>query len=234
MIHLDNVSFSYEKKPLFLGLTMYLQSGHIYGLLGANGVGKTTLLKLLAGLVFPKGGMCKVLEQEPRYRKPSFMSQLYFVADEPHLPHSTAARYADNYGVFYPNFDKSLYLDYLKEFQVSAEQVFSKLSFGQRKKVVISFALATNVPLVLMDEPTNGLDIPSKSTFRRIVAGAMTDERSIVISTHQVRDLDSLIDAVLILHQGKIVYNEDLNALADKATAQPNLENLFQEVIQFH
>ena len=234
MIQFDRIQFGYTSRKLFVDLTLHVEAGHIYGLLGENGAGKTTLLKMIAGLVFPKSGHCSVMNYEPRHRKPSFMSQLYFVADEPHLPHTTAARYADTYGVFYPNFDKSLFFDYLKEFHVPAEQVFSKLSFGQRKKVVISFALATNVPLVLMDEPTNGLDIPSKSAFRKLVAGAMTDERCLVISTHQVRDLDSLIDAVLILHQGKIVYNEDLNALAYKATAQPNLENLFQEVIQFH
>lgn len=234
MIQFDSIQFGYTSQKLFVDLTLHVEAGHIYGLLGENGAGKTTLLKMIAGLVFPKSGHCSVLNYEPRHRKPSFMSQLYFVADEPYLPHTTAVRYADTYGVFYPNFDKSLYLDYLKEFQVPAEQVFSKLSFGQRKKVVISFALATKVPLVLMDEPTNGLDIPSKSTFRKLVAGAMTDERCIVISTHQVRDLDSLIDWVILLHNGKIIYQEDLNVLAEKATAQPNLEMLFQEVIQNH
>lgn len=234
MIQFDRIQFGYTSRKLFVDLTLHVEAGHIYGLLGENGAGKTTLLKMIAGLVFPKSGHCSVMNYEPRHRKPSFMSQLYFVADEPHLPHTTAVRYADTYGVFYPNFDKSLYLEYLKEFQVPAEQIFSKLSFGQRKKVVISFALATKVPLVLMDEPTNGLDIPSKSTFRKLVAGAMTDERCIVISTHQVRDLDSLIDWVILLHNGKIIYQEDLNALAAEATAQPNLESLFQEVIQFH
>lgn len=234
MIQFDRIQFGYTSRKLFVDLTLHVEAGHIYGLLGENGAGKTTLLKMIAGLVFPKSGHCSVMNYEPRHRKPSFMSQLYFVADEPHLPHTTAVRYADTYGVFYPNFDKSLYLEYLKEFQVPAEQIFSKLSFGQRKKVVISFALATKVPLVLMDEPTNGLDIPSKSTFRKLVAGAMTDERCIVISTHQVRDLDSLIDWVILLHNGKIIYQEDLNVLAEKAIAQPNLETLFQEVIQNH
>ena len=234
MIQFDSIQFGYPSQKLFVDLTLHVEVGHIYGLLGENGAGKTTLLKMIAGLVFPKNGHCSVMNYEPRHRKPSFMSQLYFVADEPHLPHATAVRYADTYGVFYPNFDKSLYLEYLKEFQVPAKQVFSKLSFGQRKKVVISFALATKVPLVLMDEPTNGLDIPSKSTFRKLVAGAMTDERCIVISTHQVRDLDSLIDWVILLHNGKIIYQEDLNVLAEKAIAQPNLETLFQEVIQNH
>ena len=93
------------------------------------------------------------------------------------------------------------------------------------------FALAANTPLILMDEPTNGLDIPSKSIFRKLVAGAMSENRTIIISTHQVRDLDSLIDWVILLHQGKIIYQEDLNVLVEEATAQPNLETLFQEVI---
>ncbi len=232
MIQLSHVHFGYASRKLFENLSLTLEPGHIYGLLGENGAGKTTLLKMIAGLVFPKSGYCSVLHYEPRHRKPSLMSQLYFVADEPYLPNTTARKYADTYGVFYENFDLPLFLNYLREFQVEPDQKLEKMSFGQRKKAVISFALAANTPLILMDEPTNGLDIPSKSVFRKVVAGVMTAHRAIIISTHQVRDLDSLIDWVIMLHQGKIIYQEDLNVLAEEATAQPNLETLFQEVIQ--
>lgn len=230
MIQLDNIRFGYGTQKLFSDLTLHLEAGHIYGLLGENGEGKTTLLKMISGLVFPKAGQCLVLDHEPRQRKPSFMRQLYFVSDEPYLPNTTARKYADTYGVFYENFDLPLYLNYLNEFQVAPDQKLEKMSFGQRKKAIISFALAANTPLLLMDEPTNGLDIPSKSTFRRLVAGAMSAHRCIIISTHQVRDLDSLIDWVMVLHKGKITYQEDLNVLADEAATQPNLEILFQEV----
>lgn len=232
MIQLNHVQFGYTSQMLFKDVTVQLEAGHIYGLLGENGVGKTTFLKLVAGLVFPKSGTCRVMGYEPRHRKPSFMSQLYVVSDEPYLPNTTARKYADTYGVFYENFDLPLYLNYLREFKVDLDQKFERLSFGQRKKAVISFALAANTPLILMDEPTNGLDIPSKSVFRKLVAGAMTGDRCILISTHQVRDLDSLIDCVVMLHKGSVVYQEDLNVLAEDATAQPNLETLFQEVIQ--
>jgi ABC-2 type transport system ATP-binding protein len=231
MIQFKNVQFGYNSQKLFVDLSLHVEAGHIYGLLGENGAGKTTLLKMIAGLVFPKSGHCSVLNYEPRHRKPSFMSQLYFVSDEPYLPNATARKYADTYGVFYENFDLALYLNYLHEFQVEPDQKFERMSFGQRNKAVISFALAANTPLILMDEPTNGLDIPSKSIFRKLVAGAMSENRTIIISTHQVRDLDSLIDWVILLHQGKIIYQEDLNVLVEEATAQPNLETLFQEVI---
>ena len=232
MIQLSHVHFGYASRKLFENLSLTLEPGHIYGLLGENGAGKTTLLKMIAGLVFPQSGHCSVLNYEPRHRKPSFMSQLYFVSDEPYLPNTTARKYADTYGVFYENFDLPLFFNYLREFQVEPDQKLEKMSFGQRKKAFISFALAANTPLILMDEPTNGLDIPSKSVFRKVVAGAMTADRAIIISTHQVRDLDSLIDWVILLHQGKIIYQEDINVLAEEATAQPNLETLFQEVIQ--
>ncbi|AEI47064.1 ABC transporter ATP-binding protein [Runella slithyformis] len=232
MIQFSHVHFGYGAQKLFTDLSTSLEAGHIYGLLGENGVGKTTLLKMIAGLVFPKGGTVTTLSHEPRKRQPSLMQQLYFVAEDAFVPDTTARRLADTYGVFYPMFDGTQYFNYLQQFGVNPHQKLEKVSFGQRKKALISFALATNVPLLLMDEPTNGLDIPSKSTFRKLVAGAATDERCIIISTHQVRDLESLIDTVVVLHNGKITYREDLNVLAEESTSQPDLETLFQDIIQ--
>jgi ABC-2 type transport system ATP-binding protein len=91
-----------------------------------------------------------------------------------------------------------------------------ELSYGQQKKALISLALATNVPLLLMDEPTNGLDIHSKSQFRKVIAGAIDDSRCIVISTHQVKDLENLIDNVTILEEGKIIFNQPMGRIMDK------------------
>ncbi|TAF03415.1 MAG: ABC transporter ATP-binding protein [Runella slithyformis] len=233
MIEFKNLQFSYGQQPLIHDLSLRLDAGHVYGLLGKNGVGKTTLLKMIAGLVFPKKGQLTTLQHTPQRRQPSLLSQLYFVADDAHLPNVSARTFARTYGGFYPLFDRAQFLNYLRQFEVEADQKLGKVSYGQRKKAIISFALATNVPLLLMDEPTNGLDIPSKSTFRQLVAGMATPERCFIISTHQVRDLDSLIDSVLMLHDGKITYQEDLNALAETGE-QPNLEILFQKVIQNH
>ena len=87
---------------------------------------------------------------------------------------------------------------------------------GQKKKFIVSFALATNVPLLFMDEPTNGMDIPSKSQFRKAIALGMSDDRSIIISTHQVRDLESMIDRILLLHDNTIVLDESVVRIASK------------------
>jgi ABC-2 type transport system ATP-binding protein len=227
MISFDNISFGYDRERLFDQLTLQLKAGHIYGLLGQNGAGKSSLLKMTAGLVFPQRGTCRVMNHEPRLRKPSFMSQLYFLPEESGIPQGSAMQYAALHAVFYPNFDHKLYEKFLSDFQVNPTQKLERISFGQRKKVMIAFALAAQTPLLIMDEPTNGLDISSKSMFRKLVAGAMTEERCIIISTHQVRDLDMLIDHILILHEGKITYQQDLNTLSEK----PDIEEIFNQAI---
>ncbi|MCU0339347.1 MAG: ABC transporter ATP-binding protein [Spirosomaceae bacterium] len=231
MIEFSNVQFGYGRQQLMNDVSLQLHSGHIYGLLGENGAGKTTLLKMIAGLVFAQKGSVTTLQHNPQKRQPSLLSQLYLVAEDTYTPNVSARTYASTYGVFYPKFEENTFFDYLQKFGVNPDQKLEKVSFGQRKKMVISFALATNVPLLLMDEPTNGLDIPSKSTFRQLAAEAATPERCIIISTHQVRDLERLIDSVVVLHRGKIVLHEDLNALAD-AGQQPDLEAFFKDSLK--
>ncbi len=90
------------------------------------------------------------------------------------------------------------------------------MSYGQKKKVLIAFALATNTDVLLMDEPTNGLDIPSKGQFRRVVSAALHPDRLLLISTHQVRDLDNLIDNVIILDDRKIVLQHSLEEVSER------------------
>ena len=90
------------------------------------------------------------------------------------------------------------------------------LSYGQKKKVILSFGLATNCKLLIMDEPTNGLDIPSKGQFRKILAGSITDDQTYIISTHQVKDLTHLIDAIIILENSEIVFHEHIGQIMEK------------------
>ncbi|MBO7317201.1 MAG: ABC transporter ATP-binding protein, partial [Bacteroidales bacterium] len=124
--------------------------------------------------------------------------------------------YLKNNAIFYPNFSREQFDNYLQIFELPAIKKLSQYSMGQKKKFIVSFALATNVPLLFMDEPTNGMDIPSKSQFRKAIALGMNDERSIVISTHQVRDLESMIDRVLLLHDNAMILNESVLDIARK------------------
>jgi ABC-2 type transport system ATP-binding protein len=219
MIRIHNLSFGYSKRaPLFENLQLSLSRGHIYGLLGKNGAGKSTLLKNMVGLVFPRAGACLIDGQPAARRLPSVLEDLYFLPEELYVPALTAAQYVASTAGFYPRFDHGQLTAYLQEFEVPAHAVLDKMSFGQQKKFMIAFGLATNTSLVVMDEPTNGLDIPSKVQFRKIMASALTEERCLIISTHQVRDLDSLIDTVVVLHNREIVLNQSLEQLAERLT----------------
>lgn len=216
MIEIAQLTFGYGKHKLFNNLSLSLKPGHIYGLLGINGAGKSTLLKNIAGLAFPWSGSCMVNGISAAKRLPSFLQELFFVPEEVYLPSITAMQFAKSTGHFYPKFDARQFETLLADFDVPTDRALTKLSYGQQKKALIAFGLAVNTSLLIMDEPTNGLDIPSKSQFRKVTASALTDDRCMIISTHQVRDLDNLIDSVLILHNQQIAVAQSLDDIADK------------------
>ncbi|WP_214072531.1 ABC transporter ATP-binding protein [Mucilaginibacter sp. dw_454] len=216
MIEISNLSFGYGKHKLLDNLSLSLKPGLIYGLLGMNGAGKSTLLKNIAGLATPWSGSCTVNGEIAARRNPSFLQELFFVPEEIYLPPVTAKQFAKSTGHFYPKFDSKQFEQLLTDFDIPADRKLTKLSLGQQKKAYIAFALATNTALVIMDEPTNGLDIPSKAQFRKLVASVLTDDRCLIISTHQIRDLDNLIDTVLVLHNNQIVLNQTLDLISEK------------------
>jgi ABC-2 type transport system ATP-binding protein len=170
----------------------------------------------MAGLLFPTAGTCVVNGYNAQDRLPSFLQDLYFLPEEFHTPPVKIREFVEIYAPFYPKFSRKQFLEYLEEFQLSDNEKFTELSLGQKKKALIGFALSTNTKVLLMDEPTNGLDIPSKSQFRKIIANVATEERIIVISTHQVRDLESLIDPIIILDNSEVLLNASTQKIAEK------------------
>ena len=224
MITLKELSFSYSRKKEVLDrINLEVGSGHICGLLGKNGEGKTTLLNLLSGQIFPDQGSCLVLEEIPSERNARFLQQIFLLPEEISMPEVTAIEYIKMYAPFYPTFRDDICKACVESFEINLSDRLSKMSQGQRKKVAITLALAAHTPLLLMDEPTNGLDIPSKATFRRLVASLIDDNQTVIISTHQVRDLESLIDTVLILDQRQILLNKTLNEIGEKLYLGPLL-----------
>ena len=224
MITLKELSFSYSrKKEVLERIKLEVGSGHICGLLGKNGEGKTTLLNLLSGQIFPDQGSCLVLEEIPSERNARFLQQIFLLPEEISMPEVTAIEYIKMYAAFYPTFRDDICKACVESFEINLSDRLSKMSQGQRKKVAITLALAAHTPLLLMDEPTNGLDIPSKATFRRLVASLIDDNQTVIISTHQVRDLESLIDTVLILDQRQILLNKTLNEIGEKLYFGPLL-----------
>lgn len=229
VVHMQQVSFAYGAKQLFSALDLELKKGNIYGLLGKNGAGKTTLLKILSGQLFCEEGAVRTLDDDPRMRKPSLLSEIFYLPEEFPLPKMKASEYLAMRSPFYPKFDHSKFQAYCKEFDVDLSQRLDQMSLGQKKKVLLSFGLASNTSLLILDEPTNGLDIPSKRQFRQTVASAMTENRTFIISTHQVRDMENLIDPIIILHDGKVIFNDTVASMSDRyvlslTTSKPEFE----------
>jgi ABC-2 type transport system ATP-binding protein len=234
MIQLSNIQFRYKKKkPLFEDLNLNLQPGFIYGLLGKNGAGKSSLLKHISGLVFPDSGTCAVMGYNPSERKPEMLQDVYMIPEEFELPPISLATFVKINSVFYSRFSHNQLSAYLAEFELAEDDKLSTLSYGQKKKFLIAFGLATNARVLILDEPTNGLDIPSKSQFRKIMAAALDEEKIIIISTHQVRDLENLIDNIVVLEKGKIIFNHSLANISEHLSFEVDLDGVPAEEILF-
>jgi ABC-2 type transport system ATP-binding protein len=219
MINITNLTFGYKKnKILFNDLNLSMQEGSIFGLFGMNGAGKTTLLKHIAGLLFPQKGECLVFNRPSSERIPEMLSNIFLIPEEFELPALKASTYVDVHAPFYPRFDKFEFERHAKEFDIDIQKKLTTLSYGQKKKFLIAFGLAANTSLLIMDEPTNGLDIPSKSQFRRILASTTNGSRCLLISTHQVRDLASVIDSVIILDNGGVIFQKSIDQISETFT----------------
>ena len=216
MIQIKDLGFSYGDKIVLKDITLTLEEGRIYGLLGENGVGKTTLLTLMCGLKNAKAGSIDIDGQNPYDRTPSLLSEQYYLSDEVAAVNMKAIDYARNYGIFWERFDLGKFLEIMQVFETDPEQKMTKMSSGQLKKTYISNALACNTKHLFMDEPTNGLDIPSKAQFRKAVTKYTREDSILLISTHQVRDLENIIDPIIILDKQDVLLNAGIDEITEK------------------
>ena len=222
MIRISNLSFSYKKgNNIFEDFSLDIEKGKVIGLLGKNGTGKSTLLYLLTGLLHAQKGEIRFNGTDVKRREPNTLQETFIVTEEFELPNITLKRYVDATAPFYPRFSHEQLKNYLEVFEMPMDVKLGELSMGQKKKAYISFALATNTNFLVMDEPSNGLDIPSKSQFRKAITMGMNDDRTVIISTHQVRDIDTLLDHVIII--------DDKKVLLDASTAKIGTTLFFGE-----
>ena len=216
MIEIKDLAFSYGKTPILKSITITLEEGRIYGLLGENGVGKTTLLTLLCGLKKVCSGSITTDGENPFDRTPTLLQNQFYLPDEV-LPVAMKAEcFAKERGAFWPDYDHSKFLEIMKEFENDPAKKMNQMSAGQLKKTYISLALACGCKYIFMDEPTNGLDIPSKTQFRSAIMKYTSDDSTIVISTHQVRDLENIIDPIIILDRQDVLLNASVEEITSK------------------
>lgn len=217
MIRIENISFAYRKgrKQVFRNFHADLNLGGIYGLLGKNGSGKSTLLQLMAGLISPSDGRVLLDDKDMRNRSVTSLQKLFLVPEEFSMPAVSLDQYVRYMAPFYPRFSAETLKRALDCFELSEELHLERLSMGQRKKAFVSFALAANTEWLFLDEPTNGLDIPGKSQFRKILVQEMNDERGVIISTHQVLDVEHLLDHVLVIDQGQMLLQKSVEEICE-------------------
>ena len=225
MLQINNISFGYNKKRgnLFSDFSLNLEAGNVYGLLGKNGAGKSTLIYLMTGLLTPQSGEALMDGVNVRERLPKTMSDLFLVPEEFDLPRLSIKQYVSINAPFYPRFSMEDMQRYLEIFEMSdyIDVNMHSMSMGQKKKVFMAFAFATNTRVLIMDEPTNGLDIPSKSQFRKLVGTGMSDDRMMLISTHQVRDISDILDHVVIIDNSKVLLNASFADVTNKLAFRP-------------
>jgi ABC-2 type transport system ATP-binding protein len=235
MITIKKLGFSYGDHVVLKDISMNLEEGRIYGLLGENGVGKTTLLTLLAGLKKVDDGTLEIDGQKPFNREPSFLSNIYYLPDEVPAPRRKAIDFAIDHGQYWKNFNAQKFSEIMTVFDNDQNQRMDHMSYGQLKKTFISFALACNTKYLFMDEPTNGLDIPSKAQFRKAVSKYTSDDSTLLISTHQARDLEAIIDPIIILDRRDVLLNASLDEIAQKLyfdyTSEADPAALYQEMV---
>jgi ABC-2 type transport system ATP-binding protein len=220
MITIRDLSFAYSSEKVLDSITTTFEQGRVYGLLGANGVGKSTLFKLLCGLLTAKEGSIDIDGYSPADRKPGFLSKMFYIPEDFEGPAVSIKSYAAGISAFYPNYDEQQLRSLLNDFEIDINRKFTTLSLGQRKRAILCIALSMNTEYLLLDEPTNGLDIPSKLEFRKMVARTMDENRTIIISTHQVKDVENLLDHIMILDKRAV--------LLDKSVADIQSEYLFE------
>lgn len=209
MLNIYNITFSYSKrrKHVIDNLSLTLKSGSICGLLGPNGTGKTTLLQLIMGALKPQNGTITFDGQDTSLRNPSVLNEMMLVPEEISLPSMSLKAFAKSYGALYPRFSQETFEKCVDEFSIADIDMLTALSMGQKKKAFLSFALACRPKLLLMDEPTNGLDIPGKAALRRLLAGVVDEETTVIISTHQVRDIEQMLDHIIIIDNTQCLLN---------------------------
>lgn len=216
MITINTLDFSYKNAAVFKNISLNFKRGNVYGLLGENGVGKTTLLKLICGLQHPTAGTCTVDEFVPSERNPYFLQNIFFLPEEVITDDTTPEKFVKKLGVFYPRYDHEYFLNLMNELEVDATKKFDTLSYGQKKKALLACALSLRTDYLLLDEPTNGLDIPSKALFRKVILQHCTDETTVIISTHQVKDVENLIDPIVILDHDEVLLNATFEEISSK------------------
>jgi ABC-2 type transport system ATP-binding protein len=194
------------------GLEMHVPRGSVYGFLGRNGAGKTTTIRLLAGLIQPTGGHARVLDMDPQTERIPVLERTSFVIDKMLLPSMTGNDLVRFNRGFFPRWSDALARKYADALEIPMKQKFRKLSGGNQTKLCLLLALSQGAELVVLDEPTAGLDpIVTDQLLRIIIDDFAGEGRTLLLSSHHLSEVERVADWIGIIDQGKLLLEAQLD-----------------------
>lgn len=214
MIRASRITKAFGPITALNNMSCQIQSGSIFGLVGSNGAGKSTFLRLVSGVYKPDEGQLLVNDQ-PVFENPAVKQRIFFVADQPYFQHqATVGEMARFYQAFYPRFSRDRLTHLEKIFPVDTRRRLGQMSKGMQRQVILMLALACQPDYLLLDEAFDGLDPVVRQLVKRLLADTITsDGLSVIIASHNLRELEDICDHVGLLHQGGVVLEQDLDSL---------------------
>ena len=234
MITLRDASYSYPKKADALtGITCEVHPG-IHLLMGANGTGKTTLLHLMAGLRYPASGVCLLDGEELRLRRPSQLCRVQYFSPDMDFPEKSVEQMVSRHAPFFPRFDAGMLSRNLAAFSIDPRRKFTDLSFGNAIKVRLAYMLALRCEVLLLDEPTVGLDFEGRCQFGRLLMECVDEDQTVVVSTHSLSEFEPLYDSVMFLRDGRLLLQATFADISrwvtSVVTATPPADAIYSEM----
>lgn len=214
MIEIKRVSKYYEGKEAIKDVTLVIQKASIFGLLGSNGAGKTTLLKMISGNLIQDNGEV-LINQSPVFENREVKNRCFFLPDMPYfLANYTVLQMAGFYSQVYSHWNQERFYQLQEVFAIPLQYKIHKLSKGMQRQVAFWLALSTMPEVLILDEPFDGLDpVMRKNVKQLLIHDVAERELTILISSHNLREIEDLADHVGILHQGKLLIEKDLDDL---------------------
>lgn len=217
-VKIEDLNYAFGSHQVLKEMSFSLEANKIYGLLGKNGAGKTTLINLLVNQLIAKEGSIQLFGEDPR-NNPAILKQVCIVREaEFYAPYMKGKAILQLYRQFYENYDKQLEEKLVAFFNIPLDIAYRKYSRGMKSLLFMVVALCSKAPLTILDEPTLGMDASNREQFYKILLDEyVKNPRTFIISTHLINEIENLLEEVIIIDQGEILLQEEVESLKSKA-----------------
>jgi len=227
LLRIERLSKSFGRHRVLRDFDLGIESGRVYGLLGRNGEGKTTLARILMGVIPADAGGIYYRGRKIAFRDSAYKREFGYIPEDPFFYEEMTVQGSMDFNArFYPRWDRKRAAADLERFALDSKARIRTFSRGMKLKLELAMALAASPEFLILDDPTSGLDVPTRRDFLRdIIRELAASGTTILFATHLVHELERIVERLLILHGGRLVLDEDFDKV--KAQTRMNLEDIF-------